>query len=366
MWIQAARSTAGKGFRAEPVSSSAPEHSCACCIPRRGFLSGLAALGASALTPIAARAQAAQRIDVHTHLMPPAYLTEIAAKGEIITPPVNWSLTKHLEEMEQAGVTTSILSITTPGVWFGDSSSGRRLSRLTNDYAAGLVQAQPKKLGMFVALPLPDTEGSLVEIAYGLDVLKADGIGLFTSYGDKWLGDPAFDPVFAELNRRKAVVYTHPARPDCCRNLLPEIPVGSIEYATDTTRAIAHWVFSGSARRFPDIKLIWSHAGGTMPFLIERFDFLQNSPQFKAKMARSFRDEIKEFFFDTAQTANPVAMTALKQVVPTSQIVFGTDYPFRTMSEHVKTLAASKVFNAEELRQIDAENIARVIPRYRG
>ena len=365
MQIKAIEAATRSKFRAESVDPS--NASCVCCLPRRGFLGGLAALGASALAPIpAARAQAMPRIDIHAHLSPPAYVAELSPKGLISPPSANWSVAKHLEEMDKAGITTSILSITTPGLWFGDAAGARRHARLTNDYAASLLEKQPKKLSMFVALPLPDIDGSLTEIAYGLDELKADGIGVFTSYGDKWLGDPAFDPVFAELNRRKATVYTHPTAANCCRNLLTAVPAPAIEYGTDTTRAIANWIFSGSASRYPDIKFVWSHAGGTMPFLIERFDFLETTPQYKGKMARSFRNQIKEYFYDTAQASNPVALTALKQLIPVSQIVFGTDYPFRTMTEHVKSLAASNVFSAAEIRQIEAENIARLVPRYHG
>jgi predicted TIM-barrel fold metal-dependent hydrolase len=365
MQIKGIKAETRRRFSAQSVDPAHADAACTCCLPRRGFLAGMAALGASALAPIpGARAQATPRVDVHAHLTPPAYMAELAPKGLIAPPSAHWSIAKHLEEMDQAGVTTSILSVSTPGVWFGDKDDGRHLARVSNDYAASLVQNDPKKLAMFVTVPLPDTDGSLAEIAYGLDVLKADGINILTSYGDKWIGNPAFDPVFAELNKRKAVVFVHPTAANCCRNLLPEIPPSAIEYGTDTTRAIANWIFTGSARRYPDIKFIWSHAGGTMPFLIERFDFLENTSQYKGKMARSFRDQIKDYFYDTAQASNPIPMTALKQLVPMSQIVFGTDYPFRTMIEHVKSLAASKVFSATELRQIDAENIARVIPRY--
>ena len=141
----------------------------------------------------------------------------------------------------------------------------------SNEYAAKLVADYPGRFGNFAMLPLTDAEGSLRELTYALDTLKADGIALMTSYGDKWLGDPLFLPVMEELNRRKALVYTHPTAANCCVNLVPTQPPVMIEFGTDTTRTIADIVFSGNARRFPDIRWIFSHAGGTMPFLIERF-----------------------------------------------------------------------------------------------
>src|SRR5439155_12471477 len=155
------------------------------------------------------------RIDVHHHIAPPKYVEEMRA---LLQPPtLAWTPARSIEDMDQAGVATAITSITTPGVWIGDHAQGRRVARECNDFAARLVVDYPGRFGMFAALPLPDIEASLREIEYGLDTLKADGISLFTSYRDKWLGDPAFEPAMAELNRRKAVVYTHPEAPVCCR-----------------------------------------------------------------------------------------------------------------------------------------------------
>jgi predicted TIM-barrel fold metal-dependent hydrolase len=244
---------------------------------RRNFLAGgVAALGLCASAAPATVASAAQpppaRIDVHHHYLPPAHA---AAMGDsrVNGPAPKWTVELSFADMEKAGVAKSVLSLMPPGVWFGDPAAARKLARECNDFGAQLVREHPGRFGLFAALPLPDTEGSLREIEYALDVLKADGIGLFTSYGDKYLGDPAFVPVFEELNRRKAVVYTHPIIPVCCTGLIKGVSNDTIEFATDTTRTIASLIFGagGTAFRCPDIKFIWSHSGGTLPFLIGRF-----------------------------------------------------------------------------------------------
>jgi len=335
---------------------------------RRLLLQGLGAAGIGALVashPVFASSPAPHRIDIHSHIAPPAWIRRLTPEGVILPPLANWTIARHLDDMDRAGVATAITSMTSPGLWFGDPAVARPLARACNDYAAQLRADHPGRFGVFAVLPLPDIEGSLKELEYGFDVLKADGICLFTSYGDRWLGDPAFDPVFAELNRRKAVVYTHPISANCCRNLVPGINDPSIEFGTDTTRAIARFVFSGSAARYPDVKLIFSHAGGTMPFLIERFDLLSRTPPYPQSLPAGFRAFARNFYYDTAQSSNAVALTALKAVVPTSHILFGTDYPFRTSLEHVDGLKAAGVFTDAEIRGIEREHALAILGRSR-
>ena len=198
--------------------------------------------------------------------------------------------------MDEGEVATAILSVTQITMRVDDREKVRRLARECNDYSAKLVADHRGRFGMFTALPMPDVDGCLKEIEYGFDVLKADGVGLYTSYRDKWLGDPAFDPIFAELDRRKAVIYVHPATPDCCVNLVPGIQDANIEYGTDTTRAIARMIFGGAAQRFPNIRIIWSHAGGTMPFLIERFMRTSTFPEWRKKLPGGFLPEAQRFY----------------------------------------------------------------------
>ena len=330
---------------------------------RRAVVTGLAAIGAGALMPSTARSAAKHvRIDVHHHFVPPDY----AKRGGSVPPLKNWTVEKSFEDMDKGGVTTAMLSVTTPVLQvMADNGQmmSRDLIRSCNEFGARLVADHPGRFGLFAALPLTDVEGSLKEIEYAFDTLKADGIGLFTSYGNQWLGNPAFDPVFAELNRRKAIVYTHPVSPACCTGLIREVTVSEIEYGTDTTRAIASMVFTGASQRFPDLRMIFAHGGGTMPFLIRRF--LKDAagsidPALAKLLPNGFMPEARRFYYDIAQIPIRAPLLALKNVVPVPHLLFGTDFPYLTAAEHVEGLKEARVFTAPELRAID-ENAASLV-----
>jgi 6-methylsalicylate decarboxylase len=301
-------------------------------------------------------------IDVHHHIAPDAYLRE--AGDGVGAPLKRWSLAKSIEDLDQGGIATAIVSVTQLAKHIASDEQRRRLARTCNDDAAKIVADHRGRFGMFTALPLPDIDGSLREIEYGLDALKADGVGMYTSYHDKWLGDPAFDPVFAELNRRKAVIYVHPATPDCCRNPVPGVADAAIEYGTDTTRAITRMVFSGASQRFSDLRIIWSHAGGTMPYLIERFLRMAQQRDYAPLLPRGFMPEARRFFYDTAQVANHTALSCAREVIPDEHFVFGSDFPYRTALEHVKGLESSEVFDSKQLDAIARGNLERLLPRY--
>jgi len=249
---------------------------------------------------------------------------------------------------------------------FLDDAGARKLARECNDYTAKLVTDSKGRFGMFAVMPMPYVEGTLQEIGYALDTLKADGIALLTSYGDKWLGDPAFTPVMEELNRRRAVVYTHPTTANCCGNLIPDVPDSIIEWGTDTTRTIASLVFSGAAARFHDMRIIFSHGGGTLPFLTERFLRLpMANKNLASRVPNGVEAELKRFYYDTAQAAHPYALASLTRLIPVSQIVFGTDFPYRTAIDHVKGLT-DYGFSANDLQSIDRDNALRLLPQLRA
>jgi predicted TIM-barrel fold metal-dependent hydrolase len=326
---------------------------CYCCaqpavdasgaVSRRNFLAGgVAALGTIAggeSRPAAAQTQKASRIDVHHHFLAPFH-REVLSKHRGGAAIPAWSAAASLEDMDKNGIATSILSIMQPGVWFGQHEESRRLARDCNEYGAKVVQDHPGRFGLFACIAPPDVEGSLREIEYALDSLKADGIALLTSYGDKYLGDPSFLPVLEELNRRKAVVYVHPTTPDCCRGLVKGIPPGTIEYATDSTRTISSLIFGqgGTAFKCPDVRFIWSHSGGTLPFLTGRLIRLAAERK-DARMPDGPIPILQKYFYEIAQGNTPGQLAALMKLVPISQVMFGTDYPFRPGQEAVDGLA---------------------------
>jgi 6-methylsalicylate decarboxylase len=189
------------------------------------------------------------------------------------------------------------------------------------------VKSNPRRFGQFAVIPLPDSDGSLREIEYALDVLKADGIALLTSYSNKWLGDPSYSPVFEELNRRKCVVFVHPTIPGCCQTLIPAVTPLIAEVPQDTTRAIANLMFTGSFSRFKDIRFIFTHAGGTVPMVAVRMQ--QYGPKSVTEQGpHAIEDALKRLHYDIAGTAFAPAIAALKALVPTTQILFGSDNPF--------------------------------------
>ena len=345
-------------------------------LDRRRFVTSLlGSLGLAATAPtdcLLALSQSGvanrpHRIDVHHHFAPPAWVTEVKGRPLLQAANTTWTPEKSIEDMDRGGVAAAVVSVTNPGLWFGDKAVTRRLARACNDYGAKLVADHPTRFGLFAALPLPDVDGTLNEIAYAYDTLKADGVGLFTSYGDTWLGNAVYRPVMEELNRRKAVVHVHPTAANCCRNLdyAPGVGPGSMEYGTDTTRAIIGVTFGGDAARFPDIRFIWSHAGGTAPFLAGRIDGASGSA--KDRLPNGFMAELKKFYYDLAGAANPGAIASLLKLVTTSQVLFGTDFPpGGTSAQYAKALTEIGMFSESELRAIDRDNAVRLLPRLKG
>ena len=344
---------------------------------RRTFIAGLtAASAATALRGFELAAQqpaaAPHRIDVHQHFVSPGYYTLLNKKAASGPIPglANWkdfTPARAIENLDRIGVATAMVSITAPGVWFGDAQEARTLARELNDYgAAQMAGAFKRRFGLFAVLPLPDIDGSLREIEYALDTLKADGVGLLTSYGTQWLGDKAFAPVFDELNRRRAVVYVHPTDAMCCPNLVPGVAAQMLEYPTDTTRTIVSLIVGGTASRTENVRYVFSHAGGTLLAVAGRF---LGAAADAATLARpgaepdSRLHHLRRFYYDTAGAANPINMQGLKTLVTTSQIVFGTDTPFFDGAPIVQGLRTVG-FSEAEIRAIERDNAATFLPKY--
>ena len=269
--------------------------------------------------------------------------------------------------MDDAGVATAITSITAPGLDFADGDRLVRINRECNEYAARMAADHPGRFGFFASLPLPDVDASLKEIAYALDVLKADGIGFLTSYRDKWLGDAAFAPVMDELERRKAVAYVHPTTPHCCRDLLPGVPDWVIEFPADTTRSIASLLFSGTVARCPDIRFIFAHVGGILPLVSEHLvRAAEVDAGSAAKVPEGVMTVLRRYHYDTALRAHPTGLWSAVRCVGVSQLLFGTDAPLRKSRAQVEGLlahAGTAGLGAEDLRQIDCGNARRLLAR---
>lgn len=228
-----------------------------------------------------------------------------------------------------------------------------------------MVQDYPSRFGLFAALPLFDVQGSLREIEYVFDVLKADGVCFVTSYGDKWPGDSSFAPVFDELNRRKAVVFVHPMAPACCANLSIGIQPGALEFVFDTTRAIMSLMLSSTFARCPDIRFIFAHGGGTLPALRERVDYvITEEASLTQKLPRGIGGELQKLYFDVVLVTNPANFALLTQVMPPQQLLLGTDCPFVPPRHSVGELAGLGLAK-KQLHEIERENAARLFPRFR-
>ncbi len=278
----------------------------------------------------------AHRIDVHHHFWPRSYMKEeqernpnykhSSANAQRL---LNWSAEQAVEAMDANGIAAAIGSISTPGVWFGDVPAARRLSRQWNEEGAKTVQFRPKRFGFFAVVAPPDTEGALSEIDYALGTLNAEGIALLSNYDGKSLGDPAFAPVFDELNRRKAVVFVHPTMHPATAKLIPGLVPQGIEFPFETTRSITSLVLTGTLARCPDIKFVFSHGAGVLPYLAERIEHVGSSVQeFRDNNPQGILHALKGLYCDTASANSAPQLAAMLKFFPASNMLYGSDFPF--------------------------------------
>jgi 6-methylsalicylate decarboxylase len=336
---------------------------------RREFIGAMGALAVAGCSTTA-NTGSEQLVDTHHHFYAPEYQNawlDWEKKRNIphFQQQVGWSRAKALEDMDKAGVRTSILSLaSTPGVWFDQPVPDvARMARLCNEYGADMVRSYPGRFGLFATLPMIDVDSSLKEIEYAFGTLKADGVGLQTNYGDKWPGDAAYRPIFEELNRRKAVVYFHPLVAACCGRLSVGTFPAVIEVPHDTTRAVVSLLLSGSLARYRDIKWLFSHAGGTVPMLAGRMQYFFNFRPDKDKIApEGYEAEFRRLWYDTANATHPSSMAALLKLVPASQIVYGSDYPYVPMNTQIAALR-SQGLPESVVSSIESANARRLLAK---
>jgi predicted TIM-barrel fold metal-dependent hydrolase len=292
-----------------------------------------------------------------------------------------WTPQIPVDAMDKAGVQKSISSITVPGVYYWEHFGNQQappgaklkndvvaMARDANEYGAKMKMDYPGRFGIWASLPLPLIDESLKEIEYALDTLKLDGIGLITSIGARYIGDKSFLPVFEELNRRKAVVYTHPGAAPCCLYLIPNVGPTTLEYSQDTTRTIVSWIESGNAEKLPDVGLIFSHHGGDIwsqryvngEFGTSRKEFA-NPPKPLRRLGF-----LRKYYYDTAASDNWFQMQTLKQLVGMSQVVLGDDNPYGEPLSYVqalKELVNDGTLTVDEVNAVLRDNMLRFMPQ---
>src|SRR5580658_4844874 len=310
-------------------------------------------------------------IDVHHHIRPDFFLRETNEGAHPVggIAPAPWDEASALSFMDDAGIDVAVTSISTPGVHVGDDARARDLARRCNELAASMMQKRPDRFGGFAALPLPDVDGALNELAYAFDVLKLDGVVLFSNANGVYLGDSRFEPLFEELERRSAVVFVHPnASPDPAAHQLG-LPDSLIDFTSDTTRAVAQMLYSNRFARTPNVKYILSHAGGVIPYLAGRFaivDEMNVIPD--AETRGTAATALRRLYYDTALSFSPPVINMLRDVVGLTQVVFGTDNPYlrRDMAvrsaEHMRRTTA---LSEAERQAVLHGNAQRLFPRLR-
>ncbi len=297
-------------------------------------------------------------VDVHAHYLPDFYASAMRQAGmndvDGMPMPV-WSVDAAIEMMDDNSIATQMLSVSSPGLTFTSGEKARELARKMNDFAAGVIRDHAARFGAFTLVPLPDIDGALAEIEYALDTLKFSGVGLLSNYNGAYLGDPVFDPVFAELHRRKAVVFVHPTKPPNFAALNVGLPAPLIEYPFDSTRMAANLIRTGTLTRYPGIKLIVAHGGGTIPYLY---------PRLLTALGSEGGNIFPSFYYDMTATAMPGQTQVLRDVVDTGNLLMGFDFPFMdpsTAKLMVSGLNLGK-FSASQMRGIEQANAYNLLP----
>jgi 6-methylsalicylate decarboxylase len=305
-------------------------------------------------------------IDVHHHILPPIYVETLGERlgTQGLFGSASWDASRSLESMDSNGIATAIMSISGPGFWFGNPAETQNLVRACNDFAAVLRDHHRSRFGLFASLPLPDVGASLRELEYAFDTLSTDGFVLFTNYNGTYPGDESFEPVFDELNRRQAVVFFHPNEPTYGR-FPRNIPLPTLEYPFETTRAITSLLFGGTFAKFRDIRFIFSHAGGSLPYLAERIARLAMNPELKKKVPNGVIPELQRLYFDIALSANRITFASLLALTEPTKTLFGSDYPHAGEATMAATVSGLQQLGLapDAVRGIQWENAARLFPR---
>ena len=310
-------------------------------------------------------------LDVHAHFLTDSYVRRAREAGHELPDGVpawpTWSAAAHLELMDRCSIETSMLSISSPGVHFGDDTAARRLAREVNEAGAEAVREHPGRFGLFASLPLPDVDGALEEIAYAYDTLHADGVILETNTHGTYLGDPDLEPVWAELDRRRAVVFLHPTSPVCWERSALGRPRPMIEFIFDTARTVTDLLMAGTLDRHRDLTVIVPHCGGALPVLADRIDGFMRMFMPEGTEAPGAVEQLRRLHYDLAGPALPRQLPALLSLVGSDRLLYGSDHcwtPAAEVEAHVAGLdAAPAPDGAAGWRALTTANARRILPR---
>ncbi len=309
----------------------------------------------------------AGRIDVHLHIIPTFYQDAVYAAG--FGPARRAGYPTYapelaLEAMDANGIAYALTSLAQPGVQFCPKAEAKLLARRVNEHASELMARWPQRFGAFAAVPMHDTRDAVDEIDHALGALKHQGVCLFASYADKYLGDESFDPVLDALDAHAAVVFVHPTLHPSSQSLSLRWPAMLMEYLFDTTRAAVNLLLSGRLERYARIRFILAHAGGTLPYFAWR---LAAVPAIDATFPQwskaQFAEGLRRFWYDNALSPGHTTMGALKTVAAPDRILFGSDWPFvpeALVREAVAAHEAPDLHSAAARAAIDKHNALKL------
>jgi len=311
-------------------------------------------------------------IDTHHHMLPEFFFEATNEKANPVggLKPQPWSPESSLAFMEEAEIDIAVTSISTPGIQLQDRFASRELARKCNDFAASLVVKFPTRFGALGSVPMPDIDDAIEEIIYALDVLKLDGVILFTNSQGIYLGDKRMKPLFRELQQRKATVFVHPnTSPDPVAHALG-LTDNIIDFPGDTTRAIAQLHYGGTFAETPDVKYVFSHAGGTAPYLAGRFGIVDEMKVMGDSAATGTTAEaFRRLYWDTALAWSDPVLNTLRHIAGLDKVVFGTDFPYIRKDLAIKgkqRLSTNPDLSAEEKRGVFAGNALELFPRLKN
>ena len=308
-------------------------------------------------------------IDVHAHFVTDGYLARARAAG--IEQPdgmgqwPSWNVETHLRLMDTWGVQTSVLSISSPGVHFGTDGEARSLARETNEYGAGIARAHPRRFGHFASLPLPDVDGALEAAGYALEELESDGLAIETNADGMYPGNERLEPLWSDLNRRKAIVFVHPTSPRCWQAVSLGRPRPMLEFPFDSTRAVSDLVLSGVLSRYPDIRWIFTHSGGALPVLADRIELFRTTFLDANVAGPTAPEQIARLWFDMAGTPFPNDVPAFIEIFGSQRLLYGSDYcftPAQGVTAQLRAIDDANPPGDGSWRELTTNNARRLLP----